>query len=310
MKTIELGNGSYFVGEEFSVGKNFEVGSRTTIRATNFVAGDHVSIGSDNEFLVEEFLYIGSCGHIGNQNSFTAREIRFGDYLYLDSQVVVGLGGCYTQDSILLVGNGVMVCSRAKLNPNYMIQIGNGVGIGEYVDIWTHGSYPPILDGFPAQFGPVSIGDNVWLPTKTIVMPNVDIGSNVVVAAMSVVNKNLPTGCLAGGVPARVIKANVYPNHDSVANDDKVCEIIYEYERLAEYKKLDVHIEFVQNAGAVYMNGRRFDFVRMTVDGPLDIVQEDFRDFMRRRGIKFFTGLPFRSIMPEKFMKLKSVVCQ
>jgi acetyltransferase-like isoleucine patch superfamily enzyme len=304
MKKTKIGDNSWFIGNEFTTGKNFKVGANCTIRADQFFAGDYVSIGDNNNFLVEDFFEIYSNGHIGNNNSFTARCITFGDYLYLDSNVKVGLGGCFNYDSTLEVGSGVMLCSWVKLNPNYKIKIGNGVGIGEYVDIWTHGSYPPVLEGFPSQFGPVTIGNDVWLPTKTIVMPNVVIGDNVVVAANSVVTKSLPSGCLAGGSPAKVIRNNCFPCKNKEKNIVKIEEIITEYNFLTAYKKIKVEIGFDKEHMLLVVNGRIFDLNTMKVDGELDEVQEDCRDFLRRQGIKFFTGLPFKSILPKGFKDL------
>jgi acetyltransferase-like isoleucine patch superfamily enzyme len=52
---------------------------------------------------------------------------------------------------------------------------------------------------------PVRIGDNVWLGAKVTVTKGVTIGSNVVVGAHAVVTADLPDGCVAVGIPARVI---------------------------------------------------------------------------------------------------------
>lgn len=303
MKKIKIGENSWFIGSEFIVGKEFTIGKNCTIRTDRFFAGDYVSVGDNNDFLVEDSFELRSNGHIGNHNSFTARRITFGEYLFLDSNVKVGFGGCFNYDSILEVGDGVMLCS-CNLNPNYKIKIGNGVGIGYHTYIWTHGSYLPILDGFPAQFGPVTIGNNVWLPAMTIVLPNVVIGDNVVVATNSVVNKNLPAGCLAGGSPAKVIREKCYPICDKEKNIKKIEEIVEEYGFLSAYKRLKVEIVFDKEQMLLVVNGRTFDLKKMIVDGKLDDVQEDCRDFLRRRGVKFFTGLPFKSIIPDKYRLL------
>lgn len=53
---------------------------------------------------------------------------------------------------------------------------------------------------------PVIIEDNVWLGTGCIVLPGVTIGQGTVVAAGSVVVKNLPAYCIAGGNPAAVLR--------------------------------------------------------------------------------------------------------
>jgi maltose O-acetyltransferase len=52
----------------------------------------------------------------------------------------------------------------------------------------------------------ILIEDNVWIGANTIILPGVTIKKNSVVAAGSVVNKNIPANVMAAGVPARVIK--------------------------------------------------------------------------------------------------------
>jgi hypothetical protein len=50
----------------------------------------------------------------------------------------------------------------------------------------------------------------VWLPNAWV-NPGVTIGNDVVVAAKSLVNRDIPDGSLCGGIPARVIRSNCYP---------------------------------------------------------------------------------------------------
>ncbi len=65
------------------------------------------------------------------------------------------------------------------------------------------------IDGFgqDAPVAPTRIGRGVWLGARVIVMKGVTIGDNTVVAANSVVTKDLPNNVLAGGSPAREIRA-------------------------------------------------------------------------------------------------------
>jgi maltose O-acetyltransferase len=56
------------------------------------------------------------------------------------------------------------------------------------------------------RIGDVMIGDHVWIGVNTYISPNVKIGENSVIGANSVVTKDIPNDCIAGGVPAKVIK--------------------------------------------------------------------------------------------------------
>jgi acetyltransferase-like isoleucine patch superfamily enzyme len=53
----------------------------------------------------------------------------------------------------------------------------------------------------------IDIGDDVWLGMNVVVLKGVRIGNRTVVAANSIVTRSLPSGVLAGGVPARQIKS-------------------------------------------------------------------------------------------------------
>ena len=52
----------------------------------------------------------------------------------------------------------------------------------------------------------ITIGDNVWIGTNVSVLPGVTIGSNTIIGAGSVVNRNIPDGVIAAGNPCRVIR--------------------------------------------------------------------------------------------------------
>ena len=52
----------------------------------------------------------------------------------------------------------------------------------------------------------LSIGDNVWLATRVIVLKGVSIGEGSTIASGAVVTKDIPPYSIAAGVPAKVIK--------------------------------------------------------------------------------------------------------
>ena len=53
---------------------------------------------------------------------------------------------------------------------------------------------------------PIRVGNNVFIGTRSIIMPGVTIGDNVIVAAGSLVSRDLPSNGVYGGVPAKLIK--------------------------------------------------------------------------------------------------------
>lgn len=56
-------------------------------------------------------------------------------------------------------------------------------------------------------FKPIRVGNNVWIGANVTVLPGVTIGDNSVIAAGSVVNRDIPQNVLAAGVPCRVKKS-------------------------------------------------------------------------------------------------------
>ena len=63
----------------------------------------------------------------------------------------------------------------------------------------------PILSQPVMYIGDVKIGDNVWIGENVSIL-GVEIGRNSVIAANSVVNKNIPPFSVAAGCPAKVVK--------------------------------------------------------------------------------------------------------
>jgi len=55
----------------------------------------------------------------------------------------------------------------------------------------------------------VFIGEHVWIGNRAIIMKGVTIGNGAVIAAGSIVTKDVPENCLAAGVPAKVIREHI-----------------------------------------------------------------------------------------------------
>lgn len=53
---------------------------------------------------------------------------------------------------------------------------------------------------------PITVGNSVWVGANVTVLPGVTIGNDVIIGAGSVVNKDIPDGVIAAGVPCKVIR--------------------------------------------------------------------------------------------------------
>jgi acetyltransferase-like isoleucine patch superfamily enzyme len=56
------------------------------------------------------------------------------------------------------------------------------------------------------KIAPVKIGNNVFLGMNVLVLKGVTIGDNSIIAAGSVVTTDMPANCIAGGIPARILR--------------------------------------------------------------------------------------------------------
>ncbi|HEX3976156.1 MAG TPA: acyltransferase [Solirubrobacteraceae bacterium] len=130
------------------------------------------------------------------------------------------------------IGSGVWLAPNVSFRNGERIEIGARSHIGEQSSLWAGDSRGRITIGEDALFGPrvyitasnyrydtgspvwaqprieedVVIGADVWLGARVIVLPGVTVGDGTIVAAGSVVTKDLPPGVVAAGVPARVLK--------------------------------------------------------------------------------------------------------
>lgn len=53
---------------------------------------------------------------------------------------------------------------------------------------------------------PVNIGKNVWIGTRVIILPGIDIGDGAIIGANAVVTKDVLPNTIVGGIPAKFIK--------------------------------------------------------------------------------------------------------
>ena len=235
-------------------------------------------------------------GHIGDRSVIGAnviiegKSIEIGNEAWLDEYAHIGGGSCFDGSSHLKVGDFLHMGRFSHLNPARRIEIGDEFGCGIGTKVFTHGAYESAWEGFPVQWGPVRIGDRVWLPNAWV-NPGITIGCNVVVAAMSLVNRDLPSGCLAGGIPCRVISKDVYPRRLTTEEKTAIFDRIYN-ETLSilseEAPKPSGSPSYSQLDENVYVvNDVVFDLGARRIEGRATEFSEVLRNQLRRNGIRF-----------------------
>ncbi len=142
-------------------------------------------------------LSIGAGCKIHGRTAFAAASLFDAPTLILGDQTNIGFGVVISVARRVEIGRFVRIADGCYLADNP----------GHRLDPLGRRSGAPVL---PSQVKPVVIEDDVWLGGGVRVMPGVRIGKGTVVGAGSVVTHSLPAGCLAAGVPARVIRVGLW----------------------------------------------------------------------------------------------------
>jgi acetyltransferase-like isoleucine patch superfamily enzyme len=116
----------------------------------------------------------------------------------------------FLESSLIRIGNncwlnGTMIYARSE------VIIGDNCMFGHGVIILDNNSHNISIDQVKRRCNeitsrPIVLGNNVWVGRQSIILKNVNIGDNSIIAAGFVVTKNVPSNQLFGGNPASFIK--------------------------------------------------------------------------------------------------------
>lgn len=167
------------------------------------------SIPSPNRVFPNEF---GTTCFI--KNVITAPNISVGDYTYYDDDTDAA---GFERNNVLfnypefgdrlVIGKFCAIASGTKfiMGPaNHRISSATTYPFAVFGGAWTE-QVPPHMDQLPRK-GDTVIGNDVWIGRESVIMPGVKIGDGAIVAACSVVAKDIPPYWVAGGNPARPLK--------------------------------------------------------------------------------------------------------
>jgi maltose O-acetyltransferase len=105
------------------------------------------------------------------------------------------------------VGNNFYAGYNCTILDMAEVRIGNDCMIAPNVALYTAGHSVEPKDRNKSGYGiPITIGNNVWIGGSCVILPGVNIGDNSIVAAGSVVTKDVPTNTIVAGNPAKILK--------------------------------------------------------------------------------------------------------
>ncbi|NND66573.1 MAG: acyltransferase [Halioglobus sp.] len=122
------------------------------------------------------------------------------------NRVEIGVWGRAPGEGRIQIGDGSLMSPGSRMSASDEIVVGKGVMLanGAYItDSDWHTIYDRMVRTDPA---PVHIGDNVWLGDGSTVLKGVTVGENSVIAARSVVTRDVPANVVVAGNPAKVVK--------------------------------------------------------------------------------------------------------
>lgn len=146
-----------------------------------------------------------------------SQRIHIGERTSLQAYSILGAWERYGKDEHyepeIVIGNDCNIGEFCHITAINRITIGDGLLTGRFVYIGdnAHGGLsleeadaPPARRHLTSK-GEIRIGRNVWIGDKVSIFGGVTIGDNVIIGAGSIVTHDIPSNCMAAGVPARIV---------------------------------------------------------------------------------------------------------
>lgn len=271
--------------------KTFEIKDRNvSITADEINIGESVNFGKNIDVKIKGYFELGSYSRLGDNCQIRGHSVRFGEHLFNSSGLRIGGGGRQDSTANLTIG------SRCTIHNNFIniykpVNIYSDVGLSPEVSILTHGYWMSVLEGYPATFKEVEIGSGSIIGYRSLIMMGVKICTECVIGAQSVVTKSIDRKGIYAGSPARFIR-EIKPLIGE-EREKRIKEIIIDYLPIANYH--DVKYKFEVNYPRVYFNDFSFNVESFEYNGKEDENSDDFRDYLRKYGIRIYTKRPFKS---------------
>lgn len=157
-------------------------------------------------------LYLRKCQYVGRYARAIGRPLvmnaghmRIGDRVIIQSTTVRCELVAYP-NALLEIGDRTWVGYGCSFAAHESIKIGSDCQFGPYTNVLDNTYHDVVNHHQKPPSRPVTIGDNVWVGTRAIILPGVSIGDGAVVGAGSVVTRDVPPRTVVAGNPARVLR--------------------------------------------------------------------------------------------------------
>lgn len=217
----------------YKIGRHVTISFGVFLKSKKVVIKDHVKI-SPFVMIYAQDLYIGSYSQIRPFTFIKTRIVKLGQYIQLSGPTAISSE--FLKTSSFVVGDHSRIFPFCWLDTGCGITIGKQVGVGGHTLIFTHGVWSDYLNGAPVSYGPVTLEDEVWLPWRVFILPNVVIGSRCIIGANSLVNRSIKSNSLAAGNPAKVIKEEFLQPLSEMDRETRANQILNDFADYMEFK--------------------------------------------------------------------------
>lgn len=167
-------------GEKYIFGLKSGISLEDGSKRENIILEDNVWIYGNLQSQNGGIIHMGYCSKIGSGCKIqSVNSVEIGDYTAI-------------ADNVFISDN-----NNHPVSPSFRLYM-RKTAENDDSRKWKHSANAPIV-----------IGKNCWIGQNVRIQKGVSIGDNSVIAANSIVTKDIPANCIAGGNPAKILKADI-----------------------------------------------------------------------------------------------------
>ena len=206
---IREGKGRFKIGKNSFLGKNSQfgvgekgilsLGNKTHIQSKGLILVNkncNLTVGDGFKFGEASRCYVQNDWHFGNNVTIETNCSIFSREPNLAGKLTIGNNSNIGDYTIIDLVNDLTLGNDVAIGPNCTIYT--------HDHIYTDKSVPAWKGGIVSK--PIIVEDGAWVGSNVTLLPGITIGKRAVVAAGSIVTKDVDSNCIYGGNPAKLIR--------------------------------------------------------------------------------------------------------